>query len=74
MRIELKCYATLARFAPLSEGVDVPESATVADVITSLGMPQDEIKLIFINGVHVSADTILKQGDRLGLFPPVGGG
>ena len=31
-------------------------------------------KLVFINGRRATLNTILKDGDRLGVFPPIGGG
>lgn len=43
----------------------------IADV---LQIPRREIKLIFLNGIHAKMDTEVKDGDRLGLFPPIGGG
>ncbi|MCP4371824.1 MAG: MoaD/ThiS family protein, partial [Deltaproteobacteria bacterium] len=54
--------------------IDVEDGICVKDVIRKLQIQDDLVKLIFINGVHAKRDTILKDGDRLGLFPPVGGG
>jgi hypothetical protein len=31
------------------------------------------VKLIFVNGQKASLDTVLKNGDQVGLSPPVGG-
>jgi len=39
-------------------------------MIKKLGFRQDEIKLIFVNGKIVDFDTLLKDGDRVGLAPP----
>jgi len=33
-----------------------------------------EIHLAFVNGRVASLDRILQDGDRLALFPPIGGG
>jgi sulfur-carrier protein len=79
MRIEVNLYATLKRYVKNQTGgnssvIDVEDGACVKDVIQKLKIPGDLVKLIFINGVHAKADTALKDGDRLGLFPPVGGG
>jgi molybdopterin converting factor small subunit len=46
----------------------------VADVLTALGIPEEEVKIIFINGVKKELHAPLADGDRLGLFPAVGGG
>ncbi len=79
MKIEVNLYATLKRYMKNETGgkssaIDVEDGTCVKDIIQKLKIPVDSVKLIFINGVHAKRDTILKDGDRLGLFPPVGGG
>ncbi len=79
MKIEVNLYATLKRYTKKesesnSSAIDVEDGICVKDVIRKLQIQDDLVKLIFINGVHAKRDTILKDGDRLGLFPPVGGG
>ena len=79
MRIEVNLYATLKRYMENGTGskpavIDFEDGTCVTDVIQKLKIPADSVKLIFINGVHAKVDTTLKDGDRLGLFPPVGGG
>ncbi len=75
MEITLLCYATFAEKSP--ENADhypVDEGDRVKDVLAKVGIPLDEVKIIFINGVSSSTDTILSDGDRVGVFPAVGGG
>lgn len=74
MHIEIKCFATLSRFTPEGGTLESPEGFTVADVIRHLAIDPEEVKIVFVNGVHANADTRLADGDRLGLFPAVGGG
>jgi molybdopterin converting factor small subunit len=79
MRIEVNLYATLKRYMENGTGskpavIDFEDGTCVKDMIQKLKIPADSVKLIFINGVHAKVDTTLKDGDRLGLFPPVGGG
>ena len=79
MKIEVNLYATLKRYMKNDTGgkslvIDVEDGKCVKDIIQKVKIPVDSVKLIFINGVHAKRDTILKDGDRLGLFPPVGGG
>jgi len=31
-------------------------------------------KIIFLNGLHAGFDDVLKNGDRLAVFPPIAGG
>ena len=79
MRIEVNLYATLKKYMKNETGgkssaIDVEDGTCVKDIIQKLKIPVDLVKLIFINGAHAKVDTTLKDGDRLGLFPPVGGG
>ena len=39
-----------------------------------LGVPEADIKLIFIDGVKGDLTSSLHGGERVGIFPPVGGG
>lgn len=74
MRLEIKCFASLACHAPQSGFLEMPEGSTVENVMHSLAMQPDEVKIIFINGTHAAPESLLKDGDRLGLVPAVGGG
>lgn len=47
---------------------------TVGDVVDSEGLRRSDIHIIMINGKHGSLESELVDGDRVGLFPPVGGG
>ena len=79
MKIEIRLFASLAPYgkSPLvSPGGTMecePQSA-VADLVDALCVPRDEIKLVFLNGKHASLEARVKEGDRIGIFPPVGGG
>jgi sulfur carrier protein ThiS len=79
MKIEANLYATLARYMPNQNEkgncvVDIADGATVKDVLQQLNIPIDLVKLIFVDGIHASRESNLKDGSRLGVFPPVGGG
>ncbi len=78
MWMEVRLYATLRRYAPsASEGVlavDAPEGATAADVIAKLKLDPNEVHILMVNGVISPPERVLADGDRLGLFPPIGGG
>ena len=45
----------------------------VGALIESLGLPREEIKLIFVNNVIVTAETVLRNGDNVALAPVTGG-
>lgn len=73
MHIDVKCFATLGTFQPQGT-LELPDGATVAQAIEAIGAPLDEVAVIFVNGRGAAVDTTLSPGDRLGLFPAVGGG
>jgi sulfur carrier protein ThiS len=80
MRVEIKLYASLARYMPeleggdVMQGMEVEEGTTIGELLESLNVPADVVKLIFLNGTHASTERVLHDGDRLGVFPPVAGG
>jgi len=75
IKIELKLFVTLSGYLPdNSEGLEIPEGTTVDKLMADLGIPSELVKLIFINGKKQNRNYQLKNNDRLGLFPPVGGG
>lgn len=79
MKIEIKLFASLAPHAG-HEDLDADGClcfegpATIRDATRRLGVPEQEIKLVFLNGVRASLDASLKDKDRVGVFPPIGGG
>lgn len=79
MEIRVKLFATLTRYVPnASSGtpliVDLPNDATLADLINKLQLPAQEIKVVFVNGRARPLAWQLNQGDEVGIFPPIGGG
>ena len=78
MRIELRLFATLRRFVPTAEGdalfVDIPEGGTAGDVIAKVGVNAAEVHILMVNGRSSPFGQILAEGDRVGLFPAIGGG
>jgi len=75
MGIEIKCFATLAGLEP-DNGADYPvsEGETVGTLLVKIGIPAEEVAIIFINSVRSFIESPVKDGDRVGLFPAVGGG
>ncbi len=79
MKIEVNLYATLSQYIPggnkgPTHVVEVREGATVSELLQQLGVPEKSVKLIFLDGKHSDLDAVLKEENRLGVFPPVGGG
>jgi sulfur-carrier protein len=77
--VQLFLAATLSRHvtgynANTGQHLEVEPGSTVLDLARQLGVPDKEVKLIMVNGVAARWDTILQGGERVALFPPVGGG
>lgn len=79
MKIEIRSFATLSVYnshpgIDKDSGLEIAAGSTVKTLIEILDIPEEDLKLIFVNGRHSKIDTVLSEGDRVGLFPPVGGG
>lgn len=75
VKLSTSLRALVPDYDPLAGlNVEAKEGQSVARLLDRLGIPLDKIKIIMVNGVAAGADTILADGDRVGLFPPVGGG
>jgi molybdopterin converting factor small subunit len=77
--VQVKLFATLRqRYPHLGIGepmpVDLPEDATAAQLLAHLEIPDDQVKIVFVNHVIRGLDHVLVDGDDVGIFPPVGGG
>ena len=70
--IEVRCFASLAQHTPADGHAKL--AATAGELIRELGIPDGEVAIIFVNGAHAAETTTLRDGDRIGLFPAVGGG
>ncbi|MEY8304620.1 MoaD/ThiS family protein [Anaerosalibacter bizertensis] len=47
---------------------------TVRDILEKLDIDEEEVAILLINGRDGNVDSVLKDGDIVSLFPPVGGG
>lgn len=54
--------------------MQLPAAATVASALSAVGLEEKDVKLIFVNSKSAGLDTVLADGDQLGIFPAVGGG
>ncbi len=79
MRVYVKLYAILTKYAGSSimhEAIEVemPEGSALSNLYDRLGIPADEVKTAFVNSTMQPSDYRLRDGDHVGVFPPVGGG
>jgi molybdopterin converting factor small subunit len=79
VKVEVRLFATLASYLP--EGneenaalLDLPDGATVASALHTLGVPDDLPLITLVNGQDAAAGQELKDRDVLSVFPPLAGG
>ena len=79
MQVRVKLFATLSRHRPSQMAgtpfeVDLPEGATLEDLARQLNLPQEEVKVVFVNARAQPLSYVLNSADEVGFFPPIGGG
>jgi molybdopterin converting factor small subunit len=73
--IELRLFASLApRTPPDAMRYDIGMGLSIAQLLEKLGVAHAEAKLIFVDSARADVTTKLLGGERVGIFPPVGGG
>lgn len=83
MKVRLKLYAMLSKYLPAGAekneaDVVVADGASVQDVLTGQGVPQEHCHLVLVNGVYTPPSErpqhVLEEGDHVAVWPPVAGG
>jgi sulfur-carrier protein len=74
MHVKIKLFASLQKGRFDTGELEFPDGTRIRDVLEIIGVSESEAALIFINNTHAELDSVLKDGDTLAFFPPVGGG
>lgn len=74
MEIRVKLFATLCEGLFEEEMVTCPDDATVATIVSMLGIPGESVAICLVNGSCVGRNLRLNALDTLALFPLVAGG
>ena len=74
--ITIKFFATLRQYGPAKEVLTIPENSEIKLLFDKYNIPKDERRaIILVNGrPHKDLRTIMKDGDLVSIFPPIGGG
>ena len=78
--VEVKLFVDIKGKVPFgnkgkhSAVTDVPDGASIRDVMMILGVREERGNLCFVNGVHRDIDYVLKEHDVLLITPPLAGG
>lgn len=77
MIVKLKCFSTLVNPDSCdykdSTAYNLSDGQTVEDLVQRAGIARQDVKIAFVNNRLVDFDTILSDGDQVGLAPAVGG-
>lgn len=79
MHVTVKLFATLNRYGQGERAgtpfvIELSDGTNLLDLINLLKIPPEETRVLFVNGIIQESDYKLKDGDEVGLFPPIGGG
>jgi sulfur carrier protein ThiS len=74
MVIEVVMHGVLNRHMPNGSSgvltVDVMDDITVLDLLAEMEINHDEVWTVTVNGKNSALNQILKDGDRLAMYPP----
>lgn len=78
-KVEVRLFASLRKYHPGAGDSDPfnmePDNqAKLGDLVAQLKIPRQEIGVLMVNGRWQKDDYTLKDGDRIGIFPLIGGG
>lgn len=79
MPLKILLSSTLRKYFPDYDplkGIDLvlDEKVTLAEVCRQMKIPTDKIKVVIVNGKSKKLDYVIQGDERVGLFPPIGGG
>lgn len=73
--VHIKLFASLAQYLPDNgDAFPIEPGETVQRVVERLGVPLESARLIFVDGIKCDLSAALQGGERVAVFPPVGGG
>ena len=74
MELEIKLFASLRKFNPELEKIEVDEGITIGELFDQAGIPPSEVAIILVNGRHATLDQPLLGEETVAVFPPIAGG
>ena len=74
MRISVQLAGAFRVGRPREQVLEVPEGTRAEAVIAALGLPEQILGIVLINGLHASPQDELREGDALALLPLLDGG
>ncbi|WP_245561191.1 MoaD/ThiS family protein [Desulfoscipio gibsoniae] len=77
--MEVRVFSGLEKFLPNKRfgepmPVNLPDGATVRILLNKMHIPEEQVFTVLVDGRHQTLDYTVRDGERVSLFPPVGGG
>ena len=77
MKVNLKCFSKLVTAETCdykdSTPYELDDGQSVEDLVSRAGLSKEDVKIVFVNSRKTNLDTVLTDGDQVGLAPSVGG-
>ena len=77
MKVNLKCFSKLVNGETCdykdSTPYELEDGQSVEDLVGRAGLSKEDVKIVFVNSRKMDLDTVLTDGDQVGLAPSVGG-
>ncbi len=77
MKVNLKCFSKLVNpdTCDFNESTlyEIADGDNIESLAQHAGIAKKDVKIAFVNNRIVDFDTVLSDGDRVGLAPAVGG-
>lgn len=74
MSIDVELFGQLMQNKQRRQALEVMSPTLIREVVNRLGLKEDEIGLITVDGVQSELDDLVHPGSRLCFFPPMSGG
>lgn len=72
--IEVRLFANFRDNRDKKVFLDANDFPNVQQVLDHIGIKNDEVAILLVNGIHAKAEMRLKDEDIVALFPPIAGG
>ena len=74
MSIDVELFGQLKSNRERRQNLEIVSPTSIREVMYRLGLKEDEIGLITVDGVQSESDDLVRPGSRLCFFPPMSGG
>jgi len=77
--VEVRLYASLGKYHPdLGSGealiIELGDKTNLGNLLDELVLPKEEVAIAMVNGKREEESYLLRDGDRIGIFPAIAGG